>query len=148
MCRLRLPGIRDLSVLLPLDVQDKRHQLLNEIKTLCEAQSESNAPGLVQFYGAYYQPDSGQISIALEYMDGGSLADIVRITKTIPEDVLSAMTQKVLQGMVFLHQEQRMVHRDIKPANLLMNLNGDPKITDFGISTGLDHSLAMVSGLC
>ena len=47
--------------------------------------------------------------------------------------------------MQFLHQDRRMVHRDIKPANLLMNLRGEPKITDFGISTGLDHSLAMVS---
>ncbi|CAI5471933.1 unnamed protein product [Closterium sp. Yama58-4] len=121
--------------------KDKRHQLLNEIRTLCEAPA---APGLVEFYGAFYQPDSGQINIALEYMDGGSLADVVQVTKTIPENVLSAITRKVLQGMQFLHSERRMVHRDIKPANiLLLNLNGVPKITDFGISTGLDHSLAM-----
>ncbi|CAI7906591.1 unnamed protein product, partial [Closterium sp. NIES-54] len=120
--------------------KDKRHQLLNEIRTLCEAPA---APGLVEFYGAFYQPDSGQINIALEYMDGGSLADVVQVTKTIPEDVLSAITRRVLQGMQFLHTDRRMVHRDIKPANLLLNLNGVPKITDFGISTGLDHSLAM-----
>ncbi|GJP29107.1 hypothetical protein CLOM_g4073 [Closterium sp. NIES-68] len=84
-----------------------------------------------------------KINIALEYMDGGSLADVVQVTKTIPENILSAITRRVLQGMQFLHGERRMVHRDIKPANLLLNLNGDPKITDFGISTGLDHSLAM-----
>ncbi|CAI5536606.1 unnamed protein product [Closterium sp. Naga37s-1] len=120
--------------------KDKRHQLLNEIRTLCEAPA---APGLVEFYGAFYQPDSGQINIALEYMDGGSLADVVQVTKTIPENVLSAITRRVLQGMQFLHTDRRMVHRDIKPANLLLNLNGVPKITDFGISTGLDHSLAM-----
>lgn len=40
-----------------------------------------------------------------------------------------------------------MVHRDIKPANLLVNLKGEPKITDFGISAGLENSMAMVSGL-
>lgn len=38
-----------------------------------------------------------------------------------------------------------MVHRDIKPANLLVNLKGEPKITDFGISAGLENSIAMVS---
>jgi serine/threonine protein kinase len=47
------------------------------------------------------------------------------------------------QGLVFLHGERHLVHRDIKPANLLINLNGEPKITDFGISAGLDNSIAM-----
>lgn len=60
---------------------------------MCEAPCYE---GLVQFYGAFYTPDSGQISIALEYMDGGSLADIIRIRKSIPEPILSAMVQKLL----------------------------------------------------
>jgi serine/threonine protein kinase len=121
-------------------LQEKRQQLLNEIRTLCEA---PRVRGLVEFYGAFYSPDSGQISIALEYMDGGSLADIVRTKKFIPEPILSVITRKVLKGLVFLHGERHLVHRDIKPANLLINLNGEPKITDFGISAGLDNSIAM-----
>ncbi|KAL2651769.1 hypothetical protein R1flu_019897 [Riccia fluitans] len=120
--------------------KEKRQQLLNEIRTLCEA---PRVKGLVEFYGAFYSPDSGQISIALEYMDGGSLADIVRAKKFIPEPILSVITRKVLHGLQFLHAERHLVHRDIKPANLLINLNGEPKITDFGISAGLDNSIAM-----
>ncbi|KAE8699664.1 Mitogen-activated protein kinase kinase 3 [Hibiscus syriacus] len=88
-------------------------------------------------------PDSGQISIALEYMDGGSLADILRLRKSMPEPVLSSMFQKLLQGLNYLHGVRHLVHRDIKPANLLVNLKGEPKITDFGISAGLDNSMAM-----
>ncbi|KAH7284485.1 hypothetical protein KP509_34G056300 [Ceratopteris richardii] len=120
--------------------KDKRQQLLNEIRTLCEA---PRAQGLVEFNGAFYTPDSGQISIALEYMDGGSLADIVRVKQRIPEPILSVITRKVLQGLQFLHGVRHLVHRDIKPANLLVNLDGEPKITDFGISAGLDNSIAM-----
>eukprot|EP00897_Mesotaenium_endlicherianum_P001804 jgi/Mesen1/1651/ME000135S00643 len=126
-------------------INDKRQQLLTEIRTLCEApRGQQGAKGLVEFYGAFYSPDSGQISIALEYMDGGSLADIVRKKKTIPEPMLAVITRKVLLGLEFLHSTSHLVHRDIKPANLLLNLNGEPKITDFGISAGLDNSIAMV----
>lgn len=66
---------------------------------LCEAPCYQ---GLVEFYGAFYTPDSGQISIALEYMDGGSLADIIRVRKRIPEEVLSLMVQKLLHVRVSL----------------------------------------------
>ncbi|KAG8388591.1 hypothetical protein BUALT_Bualt02G0141500 [Buddleja alternifolia] len=120
--------------------KEKRQQLLTEIRTLCEAPCYQ---GLVEFYGAFYTPDSGQISIALEYMDGGSLADVIRVRKSIPEPVLSAMMQKLLLGLGYLHGVRHLVHRDIKPANLLVNLKGEPKITDFGISAGLADSMAM-----
>lgn len=120
--------------------KEKRQQLLTEIRTLCEAPCNE---GLVEFHGAFYTPDSGQISIALEYMDGGSLSDVIRVTKCIPEPVLSSMVQKLLQGLSYLHGVRHLVHRDIKPANLLINLKGEPKITDFGISAGLENSVAM-----
>lgn len=64
---------------------------------MCEAPCYQ---GLVEFYGAFYTPDSGQISIALEYMDGGSLADIIKKQRCIPEAVLSRMVQKLLQVIV------------------------------------------------
>ncbi|WVZ15257.1 hypothetical protein V8G54_012823 [Vigna mungo] len=122
--------------------KEKRQQLLTEIRTLCEAPCYE---GLVEFHGAFYTPDSGQISIALEYMDGGSLADILRMHRRIPEPILSFMFQKLLHGLSYLHGVRHLVHRDIKPANLLVNLKGEPKITDFGISAGLENSVAMVS---
>ncbi|RZR73166.1 hypothetical protein BHM03_00020982 [Ensete ventricosum] len=117
-------------------LKEKRQQLLNEIRTLCEA---SCYPGLVEFHGAFYIPESGQISIALEYVDGGSLADILKLQKLIPEAVLSC----IVQGLNYLHGVRRLVHRDLKPANLLINLKGETKITDFGVSAGLDNSVAM-----
>ena len=81
--------------------QDKRHQLLNEIRTLCEA---PGAPGLVEFYGAFYSPDSGQISIALEYMDGGSLADIVQVRAAAWDykDTRKDRTETVTNPTLFL----------------------------------------------
>lgn len=37
-----------------------------------------------------------------------------------------------------------LLRRDIKPANILMNLEGEPKITDFGISAFINSTLAVV----
>ncbi|KAL6760254.1 mitogen-activated protein kinase [Haematococcus lacustris] len=120
--------------------RDTRHQMLNDVKALCDAQT---VPGLISFCGAYHVPDTGQISIVLEYMDGGSLADILAKVGRIPENILSKITAKILRGLQYLHRNKHMVHRDIKPANILMNLEGEPKITDFGISAFIDSTLAV-----
>lgn len=40
--------------------QDMRHQMLNDVKALCDAQT---VPGLVSFCGAYHIPESGQVCI-------------------------------------------------------------------------------------
>ncbi|TVU05723.1 hypothetical protein EJB05_48902, partial [Eragrostis curvula] len=119
--------------------KEKREQILNELKTLSEA---SCYPGIVEFHGAFYMPDSGAIYFALEYMDGGSLADIIRIKKFIPEPVLARMLEQVLPALRYLHEVKHVVHRDIKPANLLVNLKGDVKITDFGVTAGLSDSMS------
>ncbi|OEL27329.1 Mitogen-activated protein kinase kinase 3, partial [Dichanthelium oligosanthes] len=81
---------------------------------------------------------------ALEYMDGGSLEDITRVKKFIPEPVLARMMEKVLPALRYLHEVKHIVHRDIKPENLLVNLKGDVKITDFGVTAGLHNSVSTV----
>ena len=43
-------------------------------QALCHA---PNVPGLIRFYGAFHAADKGQIAVVLEYMDGGSLADVL-----------------------------------------------------------------------
>jgi len=81
--------------------KEKREQILNELGTLSEA---CCYPGLVEFHGAFYKPNSGAIYFALEYMDGGSLADIIRVKKFILEPVLAHMLVKVLSVWNFFFQ--------------------------------------------
>jgi serine/threonine protein kinase len=127
-------AIKKISVL----EREKRHQLMNDIKALCAV---PDVAGLVRFRGAYHCADRGQIAVALEYMDGGSLTDVLERVGRIPENVLAAMTRQVLLGLTWLHAHHT-VHRDIKPANILMSTSGEPKVSDFGISAFVDNTLA------
>ncbi|KAF2287189.1 hypothetical protein GH714_038655 [Hevea brasiliensis] len=92
----------------------------------------AQCPNVVMCYQSFY--DNGAISIILEYMDGGSLSDLLKKVKTIPEPYLAAICKQVLKGLLYLHHEKHIIHRDLKPSNLLINHRGEVKITDFGVS--------------
>ena len=68
----------------------------------------------------------------IEYMDGGSLQDIVDQGGCDEEGSLAAIAQQALSGLQFLHSRAHL-HRDLKPANFLVSKRGEVKIGDFGI---------------
>lgn len=112
-----------------------RKQIVQEIKI----NQASLCPHVVVCYHSFYH--NGFISLVLEYMDRGSLADIIRQVKTVLEPYLAVLCKQVLNGLVYLHHERRVIHRDIKPSNLLVNHKGEVKISDFGVSAMLASSM-------
>ena len=78
-------------------------------------------------------------------MDLGNIGSIMKKLKgtMIPEPILSKIMQQVLSGLAHLHRVVKQVHRDVKPDNVLINSQGEVKLTDFGISKTLDESLMM-----
>ena len=89
-------------------------------------------PGMNCF--AYCCRASGTVSIVMEFMNGGSLQDIVDNGGCQSEKVLANISARVLHGLAFIH-ESHQIHRDIKPSNLLINHFGEVKISDFGTAT-------------
>ncbi|KAK2645298.1 hypothetical protein Ddye_020493 [Dipteronia dyeriana] len=115
--------------IIPMNIEESaRKQIAQELKINQSAQ----CPYVVVCYQSFYT--NGSISIILEYMDGGSLADFLKKVRTIPEPYLAAITKQVLKGLWYLHHEKHIIHRDLKPSNLLINHRGEVKITDFGVS--------------
>ncbi|KAK6123480.1 hypothetical protein DH2020_042769 [Rehmannia glutinosa] len=76
---------------------------------------------------------------------GSGASSVVQRAIHIPNHRIIALKKINIfeKGLSYLHGVRHLVHRDIKPANLLVNLKGEPKITDFGISAGLEDSMAM-----
>ncbi|KAH8397818.1 hypothetical protein KR222_002768 [Zaprionus bogoriensis] len=113
-----------------------KKQILRELKVL----HECNFPHIVGFYGAFYS--DGEISICMEYMDGGSLDLILKRAGRIPESILGRITLAVLKGLSYLRDKHAIIHRDVKPSNILVNSSGEIKICDFGVSGQLIDSMA------
>ncbi|XP_052886401.1 mitogen-activated protein kinase kinase 2-like [Gossypium arboreum] len=119
--------------------ESARKQIAKELKI----NQSSQCPYVVVCYKSFF--NNGAISIILEYMDGGSLADFLKNVKSIPEPYLAAICKQVLKGLIYLHHEKHIIHRDLKPSNLLINHRGEVKITDFGVSAIMTSTSGLAS---
>ncbi|TGO27768.1 hypothetical protein BPAE_0037g00540 [Botrytis paeoniae] len=92
---------------------------------------------ICRYYGAFVEPSTATISIAMEFCEGGSLDSIYREVKKLGgrtgEKVLGKVAEGVLNGLTYLHGK-KIIHRDIKPSNILLCRDGQVKLCDFGVS--------------
>ena len=79
----------------------------------------------------------GRQFIVFEYVDGENLKTLVEREGPLPERAALELTLQVAQALGFAH-EHGLVHRDVKPQNVLLNGDGQAKVTDFGIARSLD----------
>ena len=97
-------------------------------------------PNVVQFLGATtHRPP---FAIVSEYMQGGSLSDLLRKHHTFKKGHALCLLLDCARGMAYLHSRKpkAVIHRDLKPANLLLTLDGRLKIADFGLSRTMVNS--------
>ncbi len=75
----------------------------------------------------------GRPVIVMEYMEGGSLLDVLRHEAPLDPGRAVPLVVQVLAGLEAVHHRD-ILHRDIKPSNILLDETGTPKIADFGIA--------------
>ena len=75
----------------------------------------------------------GHPFIAMEYVSGDTLADLIRRALPVPVTTKLHLIAQLCRGLACAHRSE-LVHRDIKPANLMVDQEGTLKILDFGIA--------------
>lgn len=103
----------------------------------------SDCPYTVQFYGALFR--EGDVWICMEVMDTSLdkfYPKVYKNNRSIPENILGAITVAVVSALDYLYAKLRVIHRDVKPSNILISRNGAVKMCDFGISGYLVDSVA------
>jgi serine/threonine protein kinase len=101
-------------------------------------------PGVVAIYD--FGEDGDVTFIAMEFVDGRTLDDILGMRQMLSEANVLAVMDQLLEALSVAHA-QGVWHRDIKPANLIVTKSGQVKLTDFGIARLEDANLTQVSSM-
>uniref|UniRef100_A0A5B7AAJ0 non-specific serine/threonine protein kinase n=1 Tax=Davidia involucrata TaxID=16924 RepID=A0A5B7AAJ0_DAVIN len=112
---------------------------LNIIMQEIDLLKNLNHKNIVKYLGSL--KTKTHLHIILEYVENGSLANIIKPNKfgPFPESLVAVYIAQVLEGLVYLH-EQGVIHRDIKGANILTTKEGLVKLADFGVATKLTEA--------
>jgi len=71
--------------------------------------------------------------IVMEYLEGRTLADLLKELKPLPERDAAAIASRICDALDYLHK-QNVIHRDLKPQNIMLCRDGSIRIMDFGIA--------------
>lgn len=113
------------------DEVDNVHQEINVM-------SNVHCNQLTKYYASYVVGNN--LWIIMEYLEGGSLLDIIKECGPLCEDFVAFIMQELLSALQYLHAE-RKIHRDVKAGNLLVSSDGSLKLADFGVTGQLTDSM-------
>eukprot|EP00755_Sulcionema_specki_P003861 Sspe_Gene.28655::Locus_13130_Transcript_1_1_Confidence_1.000_Length_3578::g.28655::m.28655 len=123
---LKLPGEDEVDG----DCEKMVLDLISEVGLLCSLRHEN----VVAYVSSAVV--ERHIVVVMEYLSGGSLQTVLDQFGKLPIAAVRRYLSDIIRGLSFLHSH-RIVHRDVKPGNVLLQLDGQCKLADFGASSEL-----------
>ncbi|MBN2400919.1 MAG: serine/threonine protein kinase [Spirochaetes bacterium] len=113
----------------------KNAAITERFKREAELMMDFRNDNIVQVYDHFKEGNS--YYIAMEYVDGVSLGDLIDKKRYIPNEIAVLIFREICKALKYAH-DKTVIHRDIKPENVLISKEGEIKLTDFGIATSKD----------
>ncbi|XP_058483676.1 serine/threonine-protein kinase 10 [Solea solea] len=87
---------------------------------------------IVKLLDAFYHDN--KLWIMIEFCPGGAVdATMLELDRGLTEPQIKVVCRQMLEALIYLHS-MKIIHRDLKAGNILLMLDGDIKLADFGVS--------------
>jgi serine/threonine protein kinase len=129
-------------VALKTPVLGRNPQQIDRFVREARAAAQLRSPYLCPIY------DVGQIGgihfYSMAFIDGQPLSRAIAERRLGDARAIAGLVQKVARGMHKAH-EQGIIHRDLKPDNIMVDADGEPIVTDFGLARRVDEDVRLTA---
>ncbi len=117
--------------LLKPDIVQEDPNLIERFTREGEALRRLNHPNIVKMVAAV--EENGLHYLVMQYVAGGSLRDLLDREPCLPIERVLALGIELADALTRAHH-LKIIHRDLKPENVLIDADGTPLLTDFGVA--------------
>src|SRR5207248_5552908 len=115
---------------------------VRRLKAEAAAAARLDHPGIVPVFEV--GEHQGQHFFSMGFVEGDSLARRVA-SGPLPPREAAALVREVAEAMAYAHS-RGVIHRDLKPSNILIDRDGRPRVTDFGIAMRVEGDGSVITG--
>ncbi|XP_022144940.1 CBL-interacting serine/threonine-protein kinase 24 isoform X1 [Momordica charantia] len=122
-----------------------KHKMVEQIKREISIMKIVRHPHIVRLLEVL--ASQTKIYIILEFVTGGELYDTIVLQKKLPEMESRRYFQQLVDAVAHCHSKG-VYHRDLKPENLLLDADGNLKVSDFGLSALSQQGIELLHTTC
>jgi len=113
------------------------HETLVRFRREAEAVASLDHPNILPIH-EISESEEGLPFFSMKYAEGGSLRAAASALRAKPRECVRVIA-KVACGIAYAH-DKGVLHRDLQPGNILLDENGEPMVSDFGLAKWLDQN--------